>query len=192
MSSMVSVTLHNSAVNLERTFEGLVQEYKNRIYGYICRLTNDSPDAEDITQEVFIRAYQSMHAFRHDAAVDTWLYRIATNLVIDRFRRAKRAPQMVPVVTDAEDSLGEIPASNRDSDPQATAQLFELQKQVQKAIQSLPTKLRSVVVLHDMEGLSYEEVAQAVGCPVGTVKSRLFNARLLLRRKLQHYMEGSS
>lgn len=192
MSSTVSVTLPNSAVHLERTFEGLVQEHKNRIYGYICRLTNDSPDAEDITQEVFIRAYQSMHAFRHDAAVDTWLYRIATNLVIDRFRRAKRAPQMVPVVADTEDALGEIPASNRDSDPQATAQLSELQKQVQKAIQSLPTKLRSVVVLHDMEGLSYDEVAQAVGCPVGTVKSRLFNARLLLRRKLQHYMEGSA
>lgn len=191
MSSTVSVTLPNSAVYLERTFEGLVQEHKNRIYGYICRLTNDSPDAEDITQEVFIRAYQSMHAFRHDAAVDTWLYRIATNLVIDRFRRAKRAPQMVPVIADTEDALGEIPASNRDSDPQATAQLTELQKQVQKAIQSLPTKLRSVVVLHDMEGLSYDEVAQAVGCPVGTVKSRLFNARLLLRRKLQHYMEGS-
>jgi RNA polymerase sigma-70 factor (ECF subfamily) len=192
MSSTVSVTLPNSAVYLERTFEGLVQEHKNRIYGYICRLTNDSPDAEDITQEVFIRAYQSMHAFRHDAAVDTWLYRIATNLVIDRFRRAKRAPQMVSVVADTEDALGEIPASNRDSDPQATAQLGELQKQVQKAIQSLPAKLRSVVVLHDMEGLSYDEVAQAVGCPVGTVKSRLFNARLLLRRKLQHYMEGSS
>jgi RNA polymerase sigma-70 factor (ECF subfamily) len=192
MSSTVSVTLPKSAVNLERTFEGLVQAHKNRIYGYICRLTNDSPDAEDMTQEVFIRAYQSMHAFRHDAAVDTWLYRIATNLVIDRVRRAKRAPQLVAVAPDTDDSLGEIPASNRDSDPQATAQLGELQKQVQKAIQSLPTKLRSVVVLHDMEGLSYEEVAQTVGCPVGTVKSRLFNARLLLRRKLQHYMEGAS
>jgi RNA polymerase sigma-70 factor (ECF subfamily) len=191
MLSTPSVTLQSSAVGLERTFEGLVQEYKNRIYGYVCRLTNDSPDAEDITQEVFIRAYQSMHAFRHDAAVDTWLYRIATNLVIDRFRREKRAPQMVPVVADADDQVREIPASSRESDPQATAQLSELQKQVQKAIQSLPTKLRTVVVLHDMEGLPYEEVAQAVGCPVGTVKSRLFNARLLLRRKLQHYMEGS-
>lgn len=192
MSSTVSVTLPNSAVSLERTFEGLVQAHKNRIYGYICRLTNDSPDAEDITQEVFIRAYQSMHAFRHDASVDTWLYRIATNLVIDRARRAKRAPLMVPAAADTDDALGEIPANSRDSDPQATAQLGELQKQVQKAIQSLPAKLRSVVVLHDMEGLSYEEVAQTVGCPVGTVKSRLFNARLLLRRKLQFYMEGSS
>jgi len=191
MLSAPSVTLQKSVVNLERTFEGLVQEYKNRIHGYVCRLTNDSPDAEDITQEVFIRAYQSMHAFRHDAAVDTWLYRIATNLVIDRFRRAKRAPQLVAAVAEVDDALQEIATTSRESDPQATAQLGELQKQVQKAIQSLPTKLRSVVVLHDMEGLSYEEVAQTVGCPVGTVKSRLFNARLLLRRKLQHFMEGA-
>jgi RNA polymerase sigma-70 factor (ECF subfamily) len=130
-----------------------------------------------------------MNAFRHDAAVDTWLYRIATNLVIDRFRREKRAPQLVAVVEDGEEGIRQIPCSARDADPQANAQLSELQRQVQKAIHSLPPKLRAVVVLHDMEGLSYEEVAQTVGCPIGTVRSRLFNARLLLRRKLQHYME---
>ena len=191
MLSASLVTLKN-AVNREQTFEGLVQQHKNRIYGYICRLTNDSPDAEDITQEVFIRAYQSMHAFRHDAALDTWLYRIATNLVIDRFRRGKRAPQTVPVGSEEDAAIRDLPSTSRESDPQATVQLTELQGQVQRAIQSLPPKLRAVVVLHDMEGLSYEEVAQTVGCPVGTVKSRLFNARLLLRRKLQHYMEGVS
>ncbi len=180
-------------ISIERTFAGLVQEHKNRIYGYVCRLTNDSPDAEDLTQEVFIRAYQSMHAFRHDAAVDTWLYRIATNLVIDRFRREKRAPQWVPVApsADEDEPEWELPSTSREGDPQASAQLTELQRQVQKAVYSLPTKLRAVVVLHDMEGLSYEEVAQAVGCPVGTVKSRLFNARLMLRRKLHLYVEGS-
>jgi RNA polymerase sigma-70 factor, ECF subfamily len=188
-----SVTVGKGITSAERTFEGLVQQHKNRIFSYVCRLTNDSPDAEDITQEVFIRAYQSLHAFRHDAAVDTWLYRIATNLVIDRARRQKRAPQWVPVVPDPEqdEAAWELPSTSRESDPQATAQLSELQRQVQRAIQSLPPKLRAVVVLHDMEGLSYEEVARTVGCPVGTVKSRLFNARLMLRRKLQHYVEGS-
>src|ERR1041385_5470789 len=95
--SASSVSIEQGAIAIERAFAGLVQEYKNRIHSYVCRLTNDSPDAEDITQEVFIRAYQSLHAFRHDAAVDTWLYRIATNLVIDRFRRDRRAPQWVRV-----------------------------------------------------------------------------------------------
>lgn len=189
MISAQAVTLEGS-ITINRTFESLVQQHKNRIYSYVCRLTNDSPDAEDITQEVFIRAYQSMHAFRHDAAVDTWLYRIATNLVIDRFRREKRAPQWVPVSGDPDDAVLELPSTSRENDPQATAQLTELQRQVQRSIQSLPTKLRAVVVLHDMEGFSYEEVAETLGCPVGTVKSRLFNARLLLRKKLQHYMEA--
>lgn len=176
-------------IDRERTFEALVGEYKNRIHSYVCRMTNDSPDAEDITQEVFIRAYQSLTAFRYDAAVDTWLYRIATNLVIDRFRRGKRAPQWVRVDAEGENSVRDLPSTSRDADPHATVQLVELQRQVQKAVHSLPAKLRSVVVLHDMEGLSYEEVAETVGCPLGTVKSRLFNARLLLKRKLQHYME---
>jgi len=184
------LTTEKGAIGVERTFEGLVQQYKNRIFSYVCRLTHDSPDAEDLTQEVFIRAYQSMSAFRHDAAVDTWLYRIATNLVIDRYRRARRAPQTIPVVEDGDEGLRDIPCCARDADPQANVQLGELQRHVQKAIHSLPPKLHAVVVLHDMEGLSYEEVAQTVGCPIGTVRSRLFNARLLLRRKLEHYMEG--
>jgi RNA polymerase sigma-70 factor (ECF subfamily) len=190
MTYAPAVALHRFLNGGVRTFEGLVQEHKDRIHGYICRLTNDSPDAEDLTQEVFIRAYQAMGAFRHDAAVDTWLYRIATNLVIDRFRRAKRTPQWVSFgggTTDEEE--WELPGGERDGNPQEHAQRAELQRYVQRAVYSLPPKLRAVVVLHDMKGLSYEEVAQAVGCPLGTVKSRLFNARLLLRRKLEHYME---
>lgn len=190
MDSVPLVTLNKTSIAVNRTFEGLVQQHKNRIYSYICRLTNDSPDAEDITQEVFIRAYQSMHAFRHDAAVDTWLYRIATNLVIDRFRREKRAPQWVPVESDSDEAVRDLPSTSREGDPLASVELTELQRQVQKAIQSLPAKLRAVVVLHDMEGLSYEEVAETLGCPVGTVKSRLFNARVLLKRKLQVFMEA--
>jgi len=183
------VTVERGRISVQRTFEELVREHKNRIYTYVCRLTNDHPDAEDLTQDVFLRAYQSMHAFRHDAAVDTWLYRIATNLVIDRFRRERRAPQWVRVAGVEDEAEWDLPTPGRESDPQETLQLGELQRHVRRAIASLPPKLRAVVVLHDMEGLAYEEVAQTVGCPVGTVKSRLFNARLLLRRKLQHYME---
>ena len=176
-----------------RTFEALLREHKNRIFGYICRLTNDSPDAEDLAQEVFIRAYQSMSAFRHDAAVDTWLYRIATNLVIDRHRRQKRAPIWVRVGGDPEEDavLSDLPSANREADPASSAQLTELQRHVQRAVHSLPPKLRAVVVLYDMEGLSYEEVAQTIGCPLGTVKSRLFHARAMLKNKLERYMDAS-
>ncbi len=110
--------------------------------------------------------------------------------MIDRFRRNKRAPQQWEPWDEEEDALGSLPATDRESDPEATAQLGELRLQVRKAVGTLPPKLRGAVVLHDIEGLSYEEVAEALGCPVGTVKSRLFNGRNLLRRKLAHYVEG--
>jgi RNA polymerase sigma-70 factor (ECF subfamily) len=174
----------------DAAFDEIVRRHKNRIFSYICRMTKDGPDAEDLTQEVFIRAYQSIHRFRADAAVDTWLYRIATNLVIDRFRRGRRVPQQWEPLEEEEDALEALPATDRESDPEATAQLGELRSVVQKAVHTLPPKLRAAVVLHDIEGLSYEEVAEALGCPVGTVKSRLFNGRNVLRRKLAYYVEG--
>src|SRR5207253_6340922 len=102
-----------------RAFDEIVRRHKHRIFSYVCRMTHDGPDAEDLTQEVFIRAYQSLHRFRADAAVDTWLYRIATNLVIDRFRRAQRAPQAWVPMDDEEDALGALPATDRGSDPEA-------------------------------------------------------------------------
>lgn len=172
-----------------RAFDEIVRRHKQRIFSYVCRMTHDGPDAEDLTQEVFIRAYQSLIRFRADAAVDTWLFRIATNLVIDRFRRNQRAPQPWVPLDDEEEALGGLPATDRESDPEAAAQLGELQREVRKAIQTLPPKLRGAVVLHDIEGLSYDEVAETLGCPVGTVKSRLFNGRGLLRRKLAHYVD---
>jgi RNA polymerase sigma-70 factor (ECF subfamily) len=185
-------TLEASAGHREpQTFDALVREHKSRIHTYICRLTNDSPDAEDLTQEVFIRAFRSFAAFRREAAIDTWLYRIATNLVIDRFRRGRRAPQWISQGDgEADDLLAELPAPARENDPECAAQVAELQQRVRQAITTLPPKLRVTVVLHDMEGLAYEEVAAALGCPLGTVKSRLFNARAMLRRKLQAYVKG--
>lgn len=190
--SAASVTLpHAAATAAERTFEALVREHKQRIFRFVCRLTNDSPDAEDITQEVFVRAFQSYRAFRHDAAVDTWLYRIATNLVIDRARRTRRGPQFVPTPTDEDGAEQEVVDPDVGANPQARVEMTEFQRQVQRAVQSLPVKLRAVVLMHDLEELSYEEVAEALGCPVGTVKSRLFNGRQLLKRKLEHFLGGS-
>jgi RNA polymerase sigma-70 factor (ECF subfamily) len=174
-----------------RAFDEIVRRHKNRIFSYVCRMTHDAPDAEDLTQEVFLRAYQSIQRFRADSAIDTWLYRIATNLVIDRSRRVKRTPPTwEPLPDEEEDALAAIPDPDRGRDPAATVQLGELQQQVRRAVGSLPPKLRGAVVLHDIEGLSCEEAAEALGCPVGTVKSRLFNGRNLLRRKLAHYVEG--
>src|SRR5258707_10235344 len=113
-----------------RAFDEIVRRHKQRIFSYVCRMTHDGPDAEDLTQEVFIRAYRSLHRFRADAAVDTWLYRIATNLVIDRFRQNQRAPQTWVPLDEEDDILGALPAIDRESDPEATPQLGDLQRQV--------------------------------------------------------------
>jgi len=185
----VSVAISERMAPVEQSFDSLVREHKNRIHSYICRLTNDGPDVEDLTQEVFVRAYQSMAAFRRDAAVDTWLYRIATNLVIDRYRRRKRGPRWLSLEGEEGEPAHELPSEDRFGNPQARVELDDLQLHVQRAIGSLPPRFRAVVLLHDMEGLPYERVAEAVGCPIGTVKSRLFHARSLLRRKLAYYME---
>ena len=91
---------------------------------------------------------------------------------------------------DEDQAALELPAVGRYSDPQASAQLGELQRQVRLAVQALPEKLRSVVVLHDLEGLAYDEIARVLGCPLGTIKSRLFNARTALKRKLAGYLGG--
>jgi RNA polymerase sigma-70 factor (ECF subfamily) len=193
MNAINVLSIDRCSVEDSRRFDEIVQQHKNRIYHYICRMTHDSPDAEDLTQEVFIKAYQSLATFRQEAAVDTWLYRIATNLVIDRFRRRKRGPLawLAWGGGDEEgDPLAELPDPDRGSDPADVAELTELQAEVHGAIATLPPKLRSAVILHDMEGLSYEEVAAVVGCPIGTVKSRLFNGRTLLRRKLARYVEA--
>lgn len=186
--SAATASLDQGARDGVQRFDRLVSDHKDRIYTYVRRLTNQSPDADDLTQEVFIRAYKSMAAFRGDAKVGTWLYRIATNVVIDRHRMTQRRVQSISI-DDEKSAVGELRAEGREASPAGRLEARELQDQVQQAVGSLPDKLRQAVVLHDLEGLSYEETAEALGCPVGTVKSRLFNAKTLLKKKLRSYLE---
>ena len=176
------------AMEAEALFDWLVSEYKDRLYTYVRRLVQQRSEGEDLTQEVFIRAYRSLPAFRREAQYDTWLYRIATNLVIDRHRRRQRQPDALSF----EDEAGEVanlPATRRAANPAGSLEARELQERVRRAVASLPIKLRLAVALHDLQGLSYEATSEALGCPVGTVKSRLFNARNLLKKKLRDYLE---
>ena len=175
--------------NDEAAFREIVSRYKVKVHHYIYRMTGSSEDAEDLTQEVFVRLYTSLGTFRGQSSLNTWLFRIAGNLCIDRFRRSKgRAPAY---------SLDE-PASGDDSvtrevadqtwEPHRMLENSEMADQIQLALGRLPEKLRTALVLHDLEGLSYEEIAQIAGCPLGTVKSRLFNARMQMRGLLAPYL----
>lgn len=174
-------------------FNEIVARYKNKVYNYICRMIGAGLDAEDLTQETFVRAYLNMKSFQSRASLNTWLFRIATNICIDHTRKNRKIKTLTTSLSkedyeDGEDIERDIP--DQRYDPQLLLLNSELGVQLTEAIRGLPEKLRMVVLLHDIEGLAYEEIAQIVDCPLGTVKSRLFNARTALRNKLSPYLDG--
>jgi RNA polymerase sigma-70 factor (ECF subfamily) len=169
-------------------FEQLIRLYKDRIYNYVSRMLHDPTEAEDIAQETFIRAFQSLPHFRGVSSFQTWLYRIAGNLAIDAARRRKRRDsQSVSLDEPLNAQDGEVVRDVPDPrhGPAGMAEVNQLQGEVLKAIAELSPKLRPVIVLYDLQGLSYQDIAEVLGCPLGTVKSRLFNARAQLKEKLE-------
>lgn len=172
-------------------FDEIVARYKDGIYNYIGRMISNRDEVDDLAQEVFVRAYAGLKSFRQDSNLRTWLYRIANNLCIDRYRRAGIERKLiVPIEQEDEEGVRQIDLPDRTYDPQMVCERTELQAQVQKALARLPDKLRMTILLYDMEGLSYEEIAETLGVPIGTVKSRLFNARMQLRNWLKVYVEA--
>lgn len=176
-------------------FEEMVERYQHKIYGYVRRLVGNETDAEDITQEVFLKALTSLHAFREESSLQTWLFRIATNLCRDLMRRRQRERGWFSLwrrTEEEQDGGGErlLDIPDLEGDPERLLLREELGELLQRAIEGLPWRMREVLVLHDLEALSYEEIAQALGIPLGTVKSRLFHARARLREALASYMEG--
>ena len=180
-------------------FNEIVARYKGKIYNYLFRMTGSAEDAEDLTQEVFVRMYTNIGSFRAEASLSTWLFRIAGNLCVDSFRRSKKHRAMVqgsldaPIVGSGGDGVDEGTGASRDvpdwsQEPDSVFARKELGSQIHAALQKLPPKLRSAIILHDIEGLAYEEIAAAEGIPLGTVKSRIFNARVALRERLRPYM----
>ena len=171
-------------------FDEIVTRYKDGIYNYVWRMVSNREDAEDLAQEVFVRAFAAIKTFRREANLRTWLYKIASNLCVDRYRRAGLEKQwIIPLERQQNDTVRPIDIPDHSSDPRRSFERSELQAEVKKALLKLPEKLRSAIILFDIEGLSYEEIADAMGCPIGTVKSRIFNARMKLRGLLKGYIE---
>jgi len=172
-------------------FELLVRRYQHRVYNHVSRMIGAGEDAADLTQDVFVKVYRSLNRFRGQASFQTWLYRVTANLCVDRHRRGQRAPQVTrsleaPLETDSGEVETEVP--DWEENPERQMMTRELQQQVKVAILQLSEKLRPVIVMHDLEGHSYEEIAAALQIPLGTVKSRLFNARAALKELLMPYL----
>lgn len=185
-----TILVQRAQANDRAAFNEIVLRYKGKVFNYISRMIHNPSDAEDLTQETFIRAYMSIHTFQSRASLNTWLYRIATNQCIDYSRRIKRSQIKITSLAqeyeDQEETEREIPDST--FDPQKIMLNHELHEILDQAILELPEKLRTIALLYDIEGLSYEEISGIVSCPLGTVKSRLFNARSALRQKLAPYL----
>jgi RNA polymerase sigma-70 factor, ECF subfamily len=171
-------------------FDRLVAERSADIYALLYRLTEDPEEARDLTQETFLQAFRSIAHFRGDADLRTWLYRIAVNQARNRWRWWRRRRRGVTVSLDATDEAHELPLATRLVDehapnPEARTLAHEREEILLAAVRTLARPYREAVVLRDVEGLSYEEVAAALDISVGTVKSRLSRGRTELRRKLE-------
>jgi len=171
-------------------FERVVAEHTGDVYALLYRLTSDPEEARDLTQETFLRAFQSIGRFRGDANLKTWIYRIAVNQARNRWRWWRRRRRDVTVSLDATNDRTEQPLSanlrNEDAiDPEQETLAREREGHLRGALLELKRPFREAVILRDVEGFSYEEIADTLQISIGTVKSRLSRGRLELRRKLE-------
>jgi len=170
-------------------FGRLVDAYQNRVFGFVRRMINNPEEAADVTQDVFIRAFQSFDRFDGRSSLRTWLFRIAYNLCIDRARKSDRRVSEVALIEPGEEGETMEVADMR-WQPEQIALDDELMGVVEEGILNMSEKLRSVLLLHDKEEMAYEEIANLLDVPIGTVKSRLFLARAHLQNVLKTYLEA--
>ncbi len=164
-------------------FDELVRRYEGKIYGLAYRFMGNHADASDLAQDTFIRVYQALAGFRGDASFSTWLYRIAANICRDELRkRQRRRSVSIDEMIDA--SPANVPTADGSYSPEETVQRREVQSQVQFCLNELSSDHRLVLVMREIQGLSYEEIASALQCSMGTVKSRISRARSALKDKM--------
>ena len=162
-------------------FEEMVRTHQHRVFGVALRMLGNAAEAEEIAQEVFVRAHRGLGEFRGDAKLSTWLYTIASRLCLTRLGSGERL-----ATRQGEEALMRLPHDARG--PDAALEQSELEGALHRAIAELPEERRIVVVLRDLEGLAYEDIAAALDVPVGTVRSRLFRARMDLKDKLERFL----
>jgi len=172
-------------------YEAIVQRYARHVYNIAYRMAGNEADARDLVQEAFLRVYRALRRVEPDAPLERWLYRIVSNLHIDLLRKRPRT-RVESLDAPVETARGEVSREIADleSSPEAILDREQLDAAIQRALGTLPQELRLVVVLSDIEGLAYEEIAAMLRIPLGTVKSRLHRARQALQQRLRPYVEA--
>ena len=173
-------------------FDLLVRKYQHRIVGLIGRYVADWSECQDVAQETFLRAYRAMGNFRGDAQFYTWLHRIAVNTAKNHLVASNRRPPTDDIdVDDAEHFASGMRLRDNDT-PERELMRQQLEQTVMRAVQSLPEELRVAITLREVDGLSYEEIAKRMDCPIGTVRSRIFRAREAIDLEMKPLMDGES
>jgi RNA polymerase sigma-70 factor (ECF subfamily) len=179
----------------QKAFELLVIKYERRIQRLIGRMVRDVDLVEDIAQETFIRAYRALAQFRGDAQFYTWLYRIAVNTAKKFLMDLKRNPTVSENSFKSADDDETSPVENELTSPETPEAVLaskEIAEMVNSAMDALPEELRQAITLREIEGLTYEEIADAMSCPIGTVRSRIFRAREAISLKIKPMLENQS
>ncbi|MFZ0499753.1 MAG: RNA polymerase sigma factor RpoE [Steroidobacteraceae bacterium] len=172
-------------------FDALVLKYQHKLVKLVMRYVRNPAEAEDIAQEAFIKAYRALPQFRGDSAFYTWLYRIAINTAKNAVVSRDRNPVEYDLDRGNTDESYDMQGRMKDSEtPEGLVLTDEIRSTVNAAIAALPDDLRTAIVLRELEGLSYEEIAAAMACPVGTVRSRIFRAREAIDQRLREVFEG--
>lgn len=170
----------------KRAFELLVTKYQRKLARLLSRMVRDQAEIEDITQESFIKAYRALPQFRGESAFYTWLYRIAVNTAKNYLvARGRRAPTSTEFNAEEAEGFEDAELLRDIATPDAELQTKQIAAAVNKAVEALPEELRTAITLREIEGLSYEEIAQMMDCPIGTVRSRIFRAREAIAEKIR-------
>jgi RNA polymerase sigma-70 factor (ECF subfamily) len=171
-------------------FDRLIEKYRGRVFGVIYNMTSNREDAADLTQDAFIKAFQSINRFQGQSSFFTWLYRIAINSTLTHLRKSRLRSFFSLEKLDEDDrqSAEIIDALTDKTDTERDAFVRELQEKLNEAMQKLSIKHRTVVTLFEIDGLGHQEIAEVMNCSVGTVRSRLHYAKQLLQAELQPYM----
>jgi len=167
-------------------FELLVDKYERKVQRLLSRLVRDPAEVEDVMQEAFIKAFRALPTFRGESAFYTWLYRIAINTAKNYLTsQGRKSPLTVDFAPEDAESVGEHELARDSSTPEQEMMSRQVAETVNAAMETLPEELRSAIVLREIEGMSYEEIASIMNCPIGTVRSRIFRAREAIAERLR-------
>ncbi len=170
-------------------FDLLVLKYQHRIVKLVSRYVREPTDALDVTQETFLKAYRALPKFRGDSAFYTWIYRIAINTAKNYLVSLSRRPTEVDLENDAGESIGIESLEKSLDTPEHLLLTDEIRETILDAMSKLPDDLREAITLREVDGLSYEDIAEAMACPIGTVRSRIFRAREAIDQRLKPLLE---